>query len=250
MAPSDLVKKYQEKAEGFENRRNENVNPKRAGMIEALDNSVGRILAKLEEMGVAENTVIVLTGDNGGDSDNTTSGLRDFKGFSHEGAVREPLIAKWPRRIQGGTTCDEPVIGMDFYPTFLEMAGLPARKDEHIDGVSILPLLKGQAKQLSRKKLYWHYPHYHRTKPYGAIRDGDWKLIEFFEEGNLELFDLKKDPLEKKNLSEEMPEKAEEMLKELERWRKLVGAQMMTPNPNHDPERGKGKQRKKKKTPK
>lgn len=89
-------------------------------------------MAKLEEMGVAENTVIVLTGNNGGDSDNTTSGLRDFKGFSHEGAVRELLIAKWPRRIQGGTTCDEPVIGMDFFPTFLEMAGLPVRKDEHI----------------------------------------------------------------------------------------------------------------------
>jgi arylsulfatase A-like enzyme len=113
---------------------------------------VGGILAKLEEMGVAENTVIVLTGDNGGDSDNTTSGLRDFKGFSHEGAVRELLIAKWPRRIQGGTTCDEPVIGMDFYPTFLEMAGLPVRKDEHI--TPFRPLRSGPkaASRPSRQK--------------------------------------------------------------------------------------------------
>ncbi len=247
MAPAELVKKYQEKAKSFENKRNENVNPKRAGMIEALDNSVGRIVAKLKEMGVADNTVIVLTGDNGGDSDNTTSGLRDFKGFSHEGAVREPLIAKWPTRIAAGSTCDEPVIGMDFYPTFLEMAGLPARKNEHIDGVSILPLLKGDAKELKREKLYWHYPHYHRTKPYGAIRDGDWKLIEFFEEGNLELFDLGKDPFEKKNLAEEMPEKAEEMLKELKKWRKSVGAQMMTANPKYDPKRAGGRQKKRKK---
>ena len=157
------------------------------------------------------------------------------------------MIAKWPTRIAAGSTCDEPVIGMDFYPTFLEMAGLPARKNEHIDGVSILPLLKGDAKELKREKLYWHYPHYHRTKPYGAIRDGDWKLIEFFEEGNLELFDLGKDPFEKKNLAEEMPEKAEEMLKELKKWRKSVGAQMMTANPKYDPKRAGGRQKKRKK---
>lgn len=244
MAPEELVAKYEEKAKSFENSRNENVNAKRAGMIEALDNSVGRIVAKLEEMGIAENTVIILTGDNGGNYDNTTSGLRDFKGFSHEGGVREPLIAKWPGKIEAGSTCAEPVIGMDFYPTFLEMAGLPARTGEHVDGLSILPLLKGEVDGLKREKLYWHYPHYHRTKPYGAIRDGDWKLIEFFEEGNLELFDLKKDPFERNNLAKERPAKAKEMLEDLKAWRKSVGAQMMTLNPNHDPKRAGGRQKK------
>jgi arylsulfatase A-like enzyme len=244
MSPGDLTKKYQEKLKTFDNKRNENVNPKRAGMVEALDQSVGRIVAKLEELGLAENTVIVLTGDNGGDYDNTTSGLRDRKGFSHEGGVREPLIAKWPGKIEAGSRCDEPVIGMDFYPTFLEVAGLPARKDEHLDGVSIWPLLKDVSSELKREKLYWHYPHYHRTKPYGAIRDGDWKLIEFFEDGELELFNLKADPFEKNNLAGENPERAAMLLKDLKKWRRSVGAQMMTPNPAHDPERGKGSPKK------
>ncbi len=244
MSPGDLTKKYQEKLKTFDNKRNENVNPKRAGMVEALDQSVGRIVAKLEELGLAENTVIVLTGDNGGDYDDTTSGLRDRKGFSHEGGVREPLIAKWPGKIEAGSRCDEPVIGMDFYPTFLEVAGLPARKDEHLDGVSIWPLLKDVSSELKREKLYWHYPHYHRTKPYGAIRDGDWKLIEFFEDGELELFNLKADPFEKNNLAGENPERAAMLLKDLKKWRRSVGAQMMTPNPAHDPERGKGSPKK------
>lgn len=223
------------------------MNPKRAGMIEALDQSVGRIVTKLEKLGLAENTVIILTGDNGGDYDDTTSGLRDRKGFSHEGGVREPLIAKWPGKIKAGARCDEPVIGMDFYPTFLEMAGLSARKDEHLDGVSIWPLLKDGGADLKREKLYWHYPHYHRTKPYGAIREGDWKLIEFFEDGELELFHLKSDPFEEKNLAAEDPKKAGILLEQLKKWRKEVGAQMMTPNPAYDPDRASGRRKKPKK---
>jgi arylsulfatase A-like enzyme len=204
-------------------------------MIEALDQSVGRIVAKLDDLGLAEQTVIVLTGDNGGDYDNTTSGLRDRKGYSHEGGVREPLIVKWPGKIKRGSRCVEPVIGMDFYPTFLEMAGLPAKKNEHLDGVSIWPLLKDGSTELKRKKLYWHYPHYHRTKPYGAIRDGDWKLIEFFENGELELFNLKMDPFERKNLAAENPRKAATLLADLKAWRQSVGAQTMTLNPAYDP---------------
>lgn len=244
MSPESLTQKYQEKAKILENERNENMNPKRAGMIEALDQSVGRIVAKLEELGLAEDTVIVLTGDNGGDYDDTTAGLRDRKGFSHEGGVREPLIAKWPGRIEAGSRCDEPVIGMDFYPTFLEMAGLPTKTDECLDGVSIWPLLKDGNSELKREKLYWHYPHYHRTKPYGAIRNGDWKLIEFFEDGELELFNLKMDPFEKKNLASEDPKKAAMLLEQLKKWREEVGAQMMTPNPAYDPGRA-GVRRKK-----
>ena len=241
MAPPALVEKYTAKAKTFDNKKNENLNPKRAGMVEALDNSVGRIVAKLEQLGIADNTVIILTGDNGGNADNTTAGLRDFKGFSHEGGVREPFVVKWPGKIAAGSSCDEMVISTDFYPTMLEMAGLPLKPEQHQDGVSILPLLTGKSQSLDRDTLYWHYPHYHRTLPYGAIRQGDWKLIEFFEKGTLELFNLKTDPFEKNNLIENNPEKAQALLKNLAGWRKSVGAQMPTKNPDYDPNKPRGK---------
>ena len=235
MAPPELVAKYKKKAETFANTKNELLDPRRAGMVEKLDDSVGRLVAKLEELGIADNTMIFLTGDNGGDDSKTTGGLRDFKGFSHEGGVREPLIVKWKGKIPTGTTCEVPVIGTDFYPTILDLAGLAQRPDQHMDGITIAPLLKDPKGTLPRDTLYWHYPHYHRTKPYGAIRRGDWKLIEFFEEGNVELFDLKSDPRETKDLSKEQPEKAAELLKDLADWRKSVSAQMPTLNPNYDP---------------
>lgn len=234
MAPPALVEKYKRKAEGFDNAKNELLNPVRAGMVESLDNSVGRLVAKLEELGIADNTLIVLTGDNGGDHPETTGGLRDFKGWSHEGGVREPLIAKWPGKVTKGTTREEMVIGMDFYPTFLDLAGLEPRPEEHKDGISIAPLLTGEGKATERDTLFWHYPHYHRTKPYGAIRAGDWKLIEFFEDGALELYDLKSDPTERNNLAMEKSERAAELLSKLKVWRVSVNAQMMTPNPNYE----------------
>jgi arylsulfatase A-like enzyme len=245
MAPPDLVAKYTKKAENFDNTRNELLNPARAGMVESLDRSVGRLMAKLGEMGIAGNTLVFLTGDNGGDHRETTGGLRDFKGFSHEGAVREPLVARWPGAIPAGTTCDVPVIGTDFYPTILDLAGLDLRAEQHQDGVSIAPVLKDPKATIPRDNLYWHYPHYHRTKPYGAIRHGDWKLIEFFEDGSVELFNLKSDPQEKNDLAKEHPERAAELLGKLTAWRKSVGAQMPTPNPNYDPEAGKGGGKKK-----
>ena len=235
MAPPELVAKYRKKAESFGNAKNEWLDPRRAGMVECLDNSVGRIMAKLGELGIADNTVVILTGDNGGDDPKTSGGLRDFKGLSHEGGVREPFIVKWPGRVAANSKCDEPVIGTDFYPTMLEMAGLPARPEEHRDGVSILPLLTGKADRLDREALFWHYPHYHRTKPYGAIRHGDMKLIEFFEDGALELYDLNADPEETDNLAKKKPEKAAALLKRLKDWRESVDAQMMGENPDYDP---------------
>jgi len=246
MASPELVKKYTEKAKTFENKKNEYINPKRAGMVESLDQSVGRIMQKLEQMSVADNTVVILTGDNGGDYDQTTAGLKGYKGFSHEGGTREPFVVKWPGKTKAGSTCEEMVIGTDFYPTMLEMAGLPQKPDQHKDGISIVPLLTGKSKNLDRDMLYWHYPHYHRTKPYGAIRHGNWKLIEFFENGTLELYDLKNDPNETKNLATNQPEKAQKLLKELVAWRKQVGAQMMPDNPKYDPDRKKNKKRKRK----
>lgn len=246
MAPPALVKKYTEKAKTFDNTKNEHLEPRRAGMVEALDNSVGRLVAKLDELGIAENTVIILTGDNGGNYDTTTAGLKGFKGFSHEGGVREPFVVKWPAKITPKSTCSEMVIGTDFYPTMLEAAGLPARPDQHRDGVSLLSLLNGKNK-LKRDTLYWHYPHYHRTMPYGAIREKNWKLIEFYEEGDLELYDLANDPQEKNNLATKNPKKAQELLAKFKVWKKSVDAQAMAPNPNYDPNRAKGRAKKPKK---
>lgn len=241
MAPPDLVEKYKAKAKTFSNEKNEWLDPRRAGMVEKLDDSIGRIMDKLDELGIAENTVIILTGDNGGDDDRTTGSLRDFKAYSHEGGVREPLIVKWPGKTKPGLLCDVPIIGTDFYPTLLDMAGLPLKPDEHMDGISIVPLLTGKAKNLNRETLYWHYPYYHRTNPYGAIRSGDWKLIEFFEDGALELYDLANDPYETTNLAQQQPEKAEELLKQLKAWRESVGAQMPMPNPDYNPKLSKKK---------
>ncbi len=247
MAPPELVEKYKQKAKSFANNKNELLNPARAGMVELLDNSVGRLMAKLDEMGITDNTIVVLTGDNGGDNDATTGGLRDFKGFSHEGGTREPLVVKWPGKTKPGSTSDAMVIGTDFYPTFLDIAGLKQRPDQHQDGVSMVPLLTGTADPLERDALFWHYPHYHRTKPYGAIRHGDWKLIEFFENGELELFDLKADPYEKNNLAKTRPEKANQLLQKLKAWRESVDAQMMSTNPKYDSEQTKPRKQKKNK---
>jgi len=126
-----------------------------------------------------------------------------------------------------------PAIGMDFYPTMLEMAGLPARPKEHLDGISLVPWLTNASRSPTRESLYWHYPHYHKTKPYGAVRKGDWKLIEFFEDGKLELYDLKNDPSERNDLADSNPKKRDELLADLRNWRKSVDAQMPTLNPNY-----------------
>ena len=237
MCPPKLEEKYKEKAKNFTNTKNEYINPKRAGMVEALDNSVGRIVEKLEELGISDNTIIVLTGDNGGNFDETTGGLKGYKGFSHEGGVREPLIVKWLGKTKAGSVSDEVVIGTDFYPTFLDVANLPLRPDDHKDGISMVPVLDGSSNTLVRDTFYWHYPHYHRTKPYGAIRKGDYKLIEFFEDDKLELYNLSIDSNETNNLAKTQTEKAEELLGDLKKWRVSVGAQMMIENPNYDAEK-------------
>ncbi|MDB4275775.1 sulfatase [Akkermansiaceae bacterium] len=247
MAPPNLVKKYQVKAKNLDNTKKEYINPARAGMIEALDNSVGRLMQKLDDLGIADNTVIILTGDNGGNFDATDAGLKAFKGFSHEGGIREPFVVKWPGQTKAGSRSDALVIGTDFYPTLLEMAGLPAKPEEHLDGISITKILDGSATEPKRDQLFWHYPHYHRTKPYGATRHGDWKLIEFLEDGALELYNLKEDRGETTNLAEKNPAKAADLLAELKAWRISVGAQIPTKNPDYDPNQPGGSKAKKKK---
>jgi arylsulfatase A-like enzyme len=210
-----------------------------AGMIESVDHSVGRVIDKLKELGLADNTIVIFMSDNGGLSTiprkwSPTSNLplRAGKGWYYEGGIREPMIVKWPGVVKAGSVCSEPVTSTDFYPTMLEMAGLKKRPGQHADGVSLVELLKGNG-ALDREAIYWHSPHYHGSgnRPCGAVRAGDYKLIEWFEDGSTELYNLRDDIAEKNDLAAKMPEKAAKLRKMLVDWRKEVDAQMPTPNP-------------------
>ena len=207
-----------------------------AAMLEQLDSAIGRIIAALERNGLAENTVVIFMSDNGGLS--TAEGfstsnlpLRAGKGWPYEGGIREPMIIRAPGVTKPGAVCDTPVICTDFYPTMLQLAGLPLKPEQHLDGMSLVPLLKGD--RLARGPLFWHYPHYGNQggAPCGAIRDGDWKLVEWFEDGQLELFNLKKDVSETKDLARSNPGKLKALHEKLLAWRKEVNAIMPTPNP-------------------
>jgi arylsulfatase A-like enzyme len=208
-----------------------------AAMIESVDQSVGRVMSKLEELGIADNTIVIFMSDNGGLA--TAEGqptcnlpLRGGKGWLYEGGIREPMIVKWPGVVKPGGVCDEPVTSTDFYPTMLEMARLPLKPEQHVDGESIIPLLRGTGGP-SRKAIYWHYPHYSNQggKPGGAVRAGDFKLIEFYEDSRVELYNLRTDLGEQRDLALEMPEKAAELQRMLHEWRNEVGAVMPRPNP-------------------
>lgn len=236
-AKADVVAKYQKRIKpGMRH-----TNATYAAMIESMDDSVGRITARLAELGLADNTVIFFTGDNGGLIRSTSNApLRAGKGSSYEGGVREPLLVKWPGVTKPGSACHEPVITPDFYPTMLAMAGTAgdANHNAQVDGVSIVPLLQDPAARLRREALYWHYPHYHPggATPYGAVRAGDWRLVEFYEDNHVELYNLKEDLGEKHDRAAELPAKAAELRQRLHDWRQAVGAQMPTPNPNYQPE--------------
>jgi arylsulfatase A-like enzyme len=245
----DLKEKYEAKAmkvdpdaprwgtEGERKSRLIQDHPVYGGMVEAMDQAVGTVLAKLEQHGLADNTVVIFMSDNGGLS--TSEGhptsnlpLRAGKGWLYEGGIREPMIIKWPGATSPDSVCDQPVISTDFYPTMLEMAGLPPRTEQHVDGMSLVPLLKGAGKMPTRP-LYWHYPHYGNQggSPGAAIRLGDWKLIEFFEDGHLELYNLREDLSELNDLAVSRPEKVEELADVLRAWQKDVDARFPAPNP-------------------
>ncbi|MCX5673777.1 MAG: sulfatase [Planctomycetota bacterium] len=235
MAKKETIEKYKAKAKPEDAQRNTTY----AAMIQSVDDSVGQVCAKLEALGLADRTVVLFMSDNGGVAGTTSNApLRAGKGTLYEGGIREPMIVRWPGVVKAGATCDEVVTSVDFFPTLLEMAGARAEGAANIDGVSIVPLLK-QAGRLSREAVYWHYPHYHNTLPGGAVRAGDWKLIEYFEDGRVELYNLKQDLSETKDLAAAMPEKAADLRKKLADWRTRVGAQMPTPNPDYDPAKGK-----------
>jgi len=220
-------------------------NPVYAAMVEHVDQSVGRIMAKLDELELSERTVVIFMSDNGGlyrrfdgEGPAVTSNapLRGEKGTLYEGGIREPLIVRWPGVVKAGTTCAAPVSSVDFYPTLLDVADTKGEPSHVLDGESIVPLLRRQD-GLKRDAIFWHYPHYHHSTPAGAIRQGDFKLIEFLEDGHLELYNLKDDIGEQHNLAETMPDKAHEMRSKLAAWRESVNAAMPKPNPDYDPAR-------------
>ena len=219
--------------------------PVYAAMVEDLDTSVGRILGKLDELGLGDRTIVVFTSDNGGlrkiytgvgEVVSTNAPLRDEKGTLYEGGIRVPMIVRWPGVVRPGSVCHEPTTTADLLPTFCQMASarLPAQP---IDGANMVPLLKDPTATLGREAVYFHYPHYHHSRPAGAIRARDWKLIEFFDDGKLELYHLKDDIGEKKDLAHAKPELAAQLRQKLAAWRGRVGARMPTPNPSFDPQR-------------
>jgi arylsulfatase A-like enzyme len=248
-AKKELVKKYEGKlasmpaAEGPEfsqehdrKNRERQSRPDYAAMVESMDAGLGRVLEKLRELRVDDRTAIIFFSDNGGLS---TAGslptsnrpLRAGKGWLYEGGIREPMIIRWPGVTKPGSTCAAPVISTDFYPTMLEMAGLSLSPTQHMDAVSLLPLIKGKVVELPRRAIFWHYPHYHGSghRPSGAVRAGDYKLIEFFEDMHVELYNLKHDLSERSDLAGKMPEKAKELRTMLHEWRRSVSAAMPEP---------------------
>jgi len=215
--------------------------PVYAAMIKRLDWNIGRVLSALEELGKAQDTLVIFTSDNGGlataeGSPTCNLPLAEGKGWMYEGGTREPLIVRWPGRIEAGSTCDVPVTSPDFYPTILEAAGLDLIPEQHCDGVSLMPLLRGGS-ALDREAIFWHYPHYGNQggTPGSSVRAGDWKLIEFFEDGRLELYNLREDPGEKDNRAEREPGRVKELHGLLRAWREEMEAIIPEPNPDYDP---------------
>jgi arylsulfatase A-like enzyme len=215
-----------------------------AALVESVDDSLGRIRAKLDELKIADRTVVIFTSDNGGLTlGQTTSnlGLRAGKGSAYEGGVRVPAIALVPGVTKAGTENATPVITPDWFATILAMARVPAPKQ--LAGMDLAPLLRGGS--LAERAIFWHYPHYHPggATPYSAVREGDWKLIEFFEDDHVELFNLREDPAEAHEISAAQPERTAALRAKLHAWRVAEGAQLPTPNPNYDPAKAGGGKR-------
>jgi arylsulfatase A-like enzyme len=259
-APRELIKKYEAKAAALKSRGPEagreheselrlvQNHPTYAAVVESMDTAVGIVLDKLKELGLEDNTLVIFTSDNGGLS--TAEGrptsnlpLRAGKGWLYEGGVRVPTIVRLPGVTEEGSTCEAPIASTDYFPTILEVTGRPLEPKNHLDGESIVPLLRGESRKV--RPMFWHYPHYGNQggQPGGAVRDERYKLIEWYEDGELELFDLVVDPNETRNVAKDHPEVAQRMKKMLEDWRVEVGAKMPTENPNYRADRAKDRER-------
>lgn len=258
MAPKELVQKYNDKAKrlGLDKQvafaDEEQVFPggkprkvrilqahtTYAAMVESMDRAVGIVLKSLEDNGLADNTIVCLIGDNGGLSTSEGSPtsnlpLRGGKGWVYEGGIREAFIVRAPMLEGTVGTSSVPVVSTDFYPTLLELAGLPKQPKQHLDGVSLVGALKGQTK-VSRDAIYWHYPHYSNQGgfPGGAIRSGDWKLVERYEDGRVHLYDLSKDIGEANDVADQHPERVKEMRDDLHQWYQQVDAKFLSAKPD------------------
>jgi len=244
LVSDDTVQLHQSKRVWWVKQKQDNI--EFAGMVEAMDESLGRIRGTLRELGLEDNTIVIFTSDNGGmaasnqyrginhpratlDSRFSTSNLplRGAKGWNYEGGIRVPLIVHWPGQLEANTTSSAIVTGTDYYPTLLEMLGLPSKPKQHIDGQSFVPALK--RKSYDRGAIYWHFPHYSNhgyQSPGGAIRLGKYKLLEYFENGTVQLFDLENDIGEKHDISKDNPETTQKLMKMLQTWRNEVDAKM------------------------
>jgi len=209
-----------------------------AAMVEAMDEQVGRVLDGLEMLGIDDRTAVILMSDNGGLSTSEGSPTSNFplrggKGWLYEGGIREPFIIRWPGVTEPGSKCDVPVTSTDFFPTMLDMAGLPLRQEQHLDGSSLVPLLAGQT-AIDRDAIYWHYPHYSNQGgfPGAAVRMGDWKLIERFEDGQVHLYNLKLDIGEREDLALVYPDRVIAMRTKLHTWYRDLDAKFLQPKGN------------------
>ncbi|MFM8932773.1 MAG: sulfatase [Gemmataceae bacterium] len=232
-AKPGLVEKYQQKiAPGLHHQ-----NPVYAAMVHSLDESVGQVMDHLRNRGLVDNTLVVFTSDNGGyigeyqDRQVTTNHpLRSGKGSVYEGGIRVPLLVRYPGISVPGKNCDTPVVTMDLFHTLAQATGLP--NPGTADSKSLMDLLKNPAKPAHPRDLFWHYPHYYpTTTPVGAALSGDWKVLEYFEDARVELFDLAEDPFEKNNLATQNPTKAAECLEKLRAWQKQAKVSLPVPNP-------------------
>jgi arylsulfatase A-like enzyme len=260
MAREDLREKYERKrielglkeAWGREHERDVRLVQEHAvyaAMVESMDLAVGKVLAKLDELGLARNTLVLFTSDNGGLS--TSEGwptsnlpLRGGKGWMYEGGIREAYIARWPEKIKAGSHTATPVSSPDLFPTLLDAVGASPQPGQTLDGMSLLPLFAGGA--LPQRSLYWHYPHYGNQggAPSAAIRRGDWKLIEWLEDGRVELFNLAQDIGEQHDLATDEPQRVAELLQDLHAWQSEVGAKFPIDNPAYDPDKPSGRESK------
>ena len=255
----DLVEKYKKRAQeipGTEFGQEELVSPKNKGsrkvrilqkhavygaMVEAMDLAVGKVLDKLQALGLDDEVVVCFTSDNGGLSTSEGSPtsnlpLRGGKGWLYVGGIREPFLVRWPGVTRAGATCDHPVMSTDFFPTLVKAAGGKPKGAGTIDGLDLMPLLKGGDK-LEREALYWHYPHYSNQGgfPGGAVRMGDFKLIERFEDGRVHLYDLSKDIGARNDVAAQHPGKVDAMRAKLHAWYKDVDAKFLQPKSKDGP---------------
>lgn len=251
IAREDLRKKYEEKKQklgleakwGREGERDVRLVQEHAvyaAMVEAMDLAVGKVLNKLEELGLSENTLVIFTSDNGGLS--TSEGwptsnlpLRGGKGWMYEGGIREPLIIKWPNLVSPGIEVSTPVSSPDFMPTIMAATNSNPLENQVIDGENLLPLFEDAS--LTERALYWHYPHYGNQggAPSAAIRKGDWKLVEWQEDQRVELFNLRDDISESHDLARMHPDKVTELRGQLRKWQNQVDAKFPAANSNFDP---------------